>query len=76
MSEYLTTNWRRDDSIFPLEIQQSGISYLPSSAFEPFSVAVCEIRNKKSVKISDVKILSPNKVVQVIFEDGTSEKAV
>lgn len=45
-------------------------SYFPSSAFEPFNVA------KKSVKISDVKILSPNKVVQVIFEDGTSEKAV
>ena len=26
--------------------------------------------------IQDVKILSPNKVVQVIFKDGTSEKAV
>ena len=51
-------------------------AYLPNSAFEPFSVATCEIRNKKSVEISDVKILSPNKVVQVIFEDGTSEKAV
>ena len=51
-------------------------SYLPSSAFEPFSVATCEIRNKKSVEISDVKILSPNKVVQVVFADGTSEKAV
>ena len=75
MSEYLTMNLKIDDLI-PTEIQTSGIPYLQSSAVNPFTMAVCEMGNKKSVKISDVKILSPNKVVQVIFEDGTSEKAV
>ena len=51
-------------------------AYLPSDAFDAFSMASEIIRNKKSVKISDVKILSTNKVVQVVFADGTSEKAV
>lgn len=40
------------------------------------SYIFCVEGNKQNISIHDVKILSPNKVVRVIFEDGTSEKAI
>lgn len=50
------------------------------SCYEIPSTAIVIKDNKKSEFdtdfIQDVKILSPNKVVQVTFKDGTNEKAV
>lgn len=75
MSECWATNCVGAD--YELTIQQSGITYVP--ILRPSEELLAEIESaitKQLVYISDVKILSPNKVVQVIFEDGTSEKAV
>lgn len=76
MSGYLTANHVGVDYGLTMPILQSGIAYIPSSAFNPVSISTDKISYKNHVGISDVKILSPNKVVQVIFTDGTSEKAV
>lgn len=65
-----------------MPIQPSGISYVPSDMctfLKPSEELLTEIRSARMmqiVAISDVKILSHDKVVQVIFADGTSEKAV
>lgn len=77
MSERLTTQCVGVDFGLPTPIQQIGDSYFARNPFHmSFSKEFDVITAKNHVKISDVKILSPNKVVQVIFEDGTSEKAV
>ena len=75
MSECWATNCVGAD--YGLTIQQSGITYVPS--LRPSEELLEEIRSartKQLIEISDVKILSPDKVVQVLFADGTSEKAI
>lgn len=49
---------------------------IPTSLLTSLSTTCNVARSITSAKISDVKILSPNKVVQVVFADGTREKAV
>lgn len=77
MSENLTTQCIGIDYELPIPIQTSWNPYITRNPLcTSFSGEFDVITAKKRAKISDVKILSPNKVVQVIFEDGTSEKAV
>lgn len=77
MSERLTMQCAGVDFGLPTPIQQIGDPYFARNPFYmSFSKEFDVITAKNHVKISDVKILSPNKVVQVIFADGTKEKAV
>ena len=75
MSEYLTMNGIRGcECGLPWSVPQGG--RIPASVFQAFSPNYDAVMPITNAKISDVKILSPDKVVQVIFADGTSEKAI
>ena len=77
MSENFITKYTGINYGLQLPIPTSWNQCITSTSFCPsFSEKFDEIIEEKHSKISDVKILSPNKVVQVIFADGTSEKAV
>ena len=54
--------------------KSNAFDYLRDSILRPYIADLED--NKHNILIHDVKILSPNKVVQVTFLDGTKEKAV
>lgn len=85
MSEHLTTQCVGVDYGLTMPIYRNAeipmpnqnfntIDYIGTSILRPYIAGLED--NKYNISISDVKILSPDKVVQVIFVDGTSEKAV
>lgn len=71
MDEYLTASWTTEP-YRPKWLSTEYAPYVPN----PTSTLIAERMLKFNAIITDVKILSPDKVVQVIFADGTSEKAV
>lgn len=85
MSEFLTTQCVGVDYGLTMPIYRNAeipmqnqnfntIDYIGTSILRPYIAGLED--NKHNISISDVKILSTNKVVQVVFEDGTSEKAI
>lgn len=85
MSGYLTANHVGVDYGLTMPIYRNAEIPMPNQNFNTIDCIGTSILrpyiagledNKHNISISDVKILSPDKVVQVIFVDGTSEKAV
>lgn len=85
MSEHLTTQCVGVDYGLTMPIYRNAeipmqnqnfntIDYIGTSILRPYIAGLED--NKHNISISDVKILSLDKVVQVIFVDGTSEKAI
>lgn len=85
MNKYFTTQCVEIDYGLPTPIYRNAeipmpnqnfntIDYLGTSILRPYIAGLED--NKHNISISDVKILSTNKVVQVVFIDGTTEKAV